>query len=88
MTLRLRSLHSGAYTRFSLSGPVPTALPGRLLRQLVTQLALWTGWPVDVVLSVEDPADFNEVWIAELLAVPDRHLRVRFTGGRKSHDHY
>ena len=87
MTLRLRSLDSGAYTRLSLSGPVPTALPGRLLRQLLPQLAFWTGWPVDVVLSVEDPAEFSEAWIAELLAVPDRHLCVRFTCRRKRHDH-
>ena len=77
MTLELRPLHGGAYTQFSLSGPVPSAPQG--LRRLLTMFALWNGYPVDVVLFVDaETAGWCEVWGDALAPVPARHLEVTF----------
>jgi hypothetical protein len=77
MTLELRPLHGGSYTQLSLSGPVPSA--PRELRRLLTSFALWNGYPVDVVLSVDaETASWCEVWADALSTVPARHLEVCF----------
>jgi hypothetical protein len=76
MTLELHSLH-GSYTQVSLSGSVPSA-PQRL-RRLLTLFALWSGYPVDVVLFVDGTtASWCEVWVDALSSVPGRHLTVTF----------
>lgn len=78
MTLELRPLHGGSYTQFSLTGPVPSA-PPRGLRQLLTMLAHWNGYPVDVALSVDaQTADWCETWTDALACVPARHLEICF----------
>jgi hypothetical protein len=77
MTLELRPLYGGSYTQLSLSGPVPSAPQG--LRCLLTTFALWNGYPVGVVLSVDaQTAGWCEVWTDALCSVPARHLEVRF----------
>ncbi len=77
MTLELRPLHGGSYTQLSLRGPVPSAPPG--MGRLITTFAHWSGYPVNVVLSVDmETAGWCEVWTEVLCAVPERHLEVRF----------
>ena len=77
MTLELSPLCGGSYTQFSLSGPVPSS--PRALRRLLTTFALWNGYPVDVVLSVDaQTASWCEVWADALSTVPARHLEVCF----------
>lgn len=77
MTLELRPLDGGSYTQLSLSGPLPSVPVG--LRRLLTWLAHWNGYPVDVVLFVDkQTAGWCEVWTDALASVPDRHLEVRF----------
>ena len=77
MTLELRPLLGGSYTQLSLRGPVPSAPPD--LRRLVTTLANWNGYPVDVALFVEpETANWCEVWADALSHVPGRHLEVCF----------
>ena len=82
MTLELRPLHGGSYTQFSLSGPVPSDPQGPWLRRLLTMLARWNGYPVDVVLFVDaQTAGWCEVWADALATVPARHLEVTFLVG-------
>jgi hypothetical protein len=79
MKLMLSPKEGGSYTRLSLCGWLPTALPGRELRRLLSMLSFWSGWPVRVVLSVDaQTASWCEVWTDALCAVPERHLEVQF----------
>ena len=85
MTLELRPLHGGSFTQFSLLGPVPSAPQG--LRRLLRMLALWNGYPVDVVLFVDaQTAGWCEVWCDALASVPARHLTVTFRGVATPHE--
>jgi hypothetical protein len=75
----LRALHGGAFTQITLSGPIVSAPPpASSLRRLFSQLAFWSGYPVHVVLSVNEQAKWLETWAAALAAVPERHLRIEF----------
>ena len=77
MMLKLRPLQGGSYTQLSLSGPLPSEPQG--VRRLLTAFALWSGYPVDVVLFVDaQTAGWCEVWADALASVPERHLEVRF----------
>ena len=76
--MKLAPLHNGAFTKMSFSGPLVTAIPGRVLTRLLSQLAFWSGRPVHVVLDADASASWLEVWIDALAAVPERHLRVEF----------
>lgn len=79
MTLKLRALEHGAYTRVSLTGAMATVPQGKELRRLLSTLALWHGGAIDVVLCVgTDTAGWLEIWDEALAAVPARHHRVRF----------
>jgi hypothetical protein len=73
----LRPLLGGAFTEVRLHGPIISAPPeASALRQLFSQLALWNGYPVHVVLSVDEQAGWLEMWTDALAAVPGRNLRV------------
>jgi hypothetical protein len=77
--LTLSPREGGAYTRLSLSGTAPTALPKAKLRGLLRMLSFWSGWPVTVALSVEaDAAGWCEWWTDALCAVPEGQVEVRF----------
>ena len=76
--MKLSPLYGGSFTRLSLSGPVVTVVPGRVLRPWLSQLAFWSGRPIRVVLGADAPASWLEVWTEALTAVPERHLRVEF----------
>lgn len=78
ITMNLSPLHGGSFTRLSLSGPVVTAVPGRVLRPWLSQLAFWSGRPIHVVLGADAPASWLEVWTDALAAVPERDLEVEF----------
>lgn len=87
ITLELYPLHGGSYTQLSLSGPVPSAPQGSGLRRLLTLFALWSGYPVDVVLFVDRPtASWSEVWVDALSSVPGRHLTVTFRAEVTPHE--
>ena len=78
ITMKLSPLHGSSFTKVFLSGPVVTAVPGRVLRSWLSQLAFWSGRPILVVLGADAPASWLEVWAAALAEVPERHLRVEF----------
>jgi len=79
MTLKLRALHGGAYTKLSLDGPMATVPQGAQLRRLFGLLAFWSGAPVDVVLCVSiDTSGWLEIWSDALAAVPARDARIRY----------
>jgi hypothetical protein len=79
MTLMLRPLGGGSYTQLLLLGPVPSSPVPLNLRRLLTMFSDWSGYPVDVVLSVDkQTAGWCEVWTDALCAVPARHLEVTF----------
>jgi hypothetical protein len=79
MTLTLRPLAGGSYTQLLLLGSVPSAPVPLNLRRLLTMFSNWSGYPVDVVLSVDkQTAGWCEVWTDALCAVPARHLEVTF----------
>ena len=77
--LELSPRDGGSYTRLSLSGSLPTALPVRELRRLLAMLAFWSGWPVSVVLRVDaTTANWCEWWTEALCAERARDFEVRF----------
>jgi hypothetical protein len=81
MTMELRPLHEGAYTRISLKGPVVTTPSARDVRRLLGLLAFWSGGPVHIVLSVAGTNAeicWSELWDDVMRAVPARHAEIRF----------
>lgn len=88
MTLELRPLHGGAYTQLSLCGPVCSSPQRQVMRQLVSALTHWNGWPMHVVLYVDaQTAGWCEVWAEALGGIPERHLQISFriaSDGNKS----
>ena len=79
MTLELCPLYGSSYTQLTLSGPVPSA--PQKMRRLLAMFSLWSGYPVDVVLFVdEQSAGWCDLWIDALGSVPAHQLEVRFQG--------
>lgn len=81
LTFTLRPLFDGAYTKISLQGPVASVPQAREMRQLISLLWLWHGYPVDVVLYVDGTnkgACWQEIWEDVLGRVPGRLLDIRY----------
>jgi hypothetical protein len=79
ITARLSPVHGGAYTRFQLSGSVPTAIARRAMKRLVCGLSFWSGWPVECVLCVDrETASWCEWWSEVLGVIPEHHLKVQY----------
>lgn len=79
MKVQLSPQNGGAYTRLRLCGSVPTAVPRKTAAQLVRGLSLWSGWPVECVLSVEREAACWCEWWTDLLAdISVHHLKLRY----------
>lgn len=86
--LKLSALHGGSFTELRLRGALPTALSPVGLRRLFTRLSFWSGWPVELVLSVDEAtAAWCDVWIDALRDVPEHHLEIRLAGRREVERH-
>ena len=81
MTMRLRSLHGGAYTGLTLQGPIATVPTRRHVRRLLSVLSWWHGGRVDVVLSAGERAGWLEVWDDALVGARAARLRIAFGRG-------
>ena len=80
---RMTPQHGGSFTRWRLSGSVPTALPGWEMRQVIRTLWFWSGWPVELVLPVAvETAPWLEQWCAAVAATPEDHLHMRLVARR------
>ena len=87
LTLELRPLHQGAYSQFTLKGPVATVPQALQVRRLMSVLWLWHGSPVDVVLCVDGTntgACWLEIWEDVLGRVPVHHLNLRYRISRNT----
>jgi hypothetical protein len=84
--VRLSPLHGGSFTRFRITGTVPTAVPALELRRLAGKLSFWSGYLVECALSAErEGAAWCEWWTDRLADIPERHLKVRFIIRRDTH---
>ena len=82
----LSPLVGGAYTKFRITGTIPTAVPARKLKRLVEELSFWSGYLVECALSVErEGASWCEWWTDRLAVIPERHLKVSFIIRRNTH---
>lgn len=84
LTLNLRALEGGAYTKVRLTGAVATMPQARQLRRILSVLALWHGGPVDVVLCVDGTAEWLEIWDDAFRTVPARQANLRFLISRET----
>jgi hypothetical protein len=78
---QLTPMEGGAYTKFRLSGIMPTSAPQMLSRQLIYGLSFWSASPVSCVLCVdkeETAASWCEWWTELMAGIPGRHLDVRY----------
>jgi len=83
MRVRLQPLDGGAFTEMQLCGTVPTALPPQVMRQLVSTLSFWSGWPVVLALRAEvATAGWFEYWCDAVSGIPARHLELRVRRSR------
>jgi len=75
----LSPVHGGSYTQVLLSGVLPSVLPIKELRKLVDRLSLFSGYPVECVLSVaKEEAGWCEFWTNTLGSIPAQVLEVRY----------
>jgi len=82
--IHLRPEHGGAYTRWRVTGSTPSAVPARQLDRLMWMMAYWSGWPVELALSVDlETAGWCEWWADVLAGVHPEHLRLRFVARRR-----
>jgi len=84
--LQLQPGKAEGKTCLSLTCTVPDSLPAPVLYQLLALLAFWSGQRLDVALDAAGPAWWLEVWADALVAVPERHIRVRFDLSRQEDD--
>ncbi|MFH1176216.1 MAG: hypothetical protein V1750_02330 [Acidobacteriota bacterium] len=86
--LHLSPLHSGSFTRWRLSGSVPTAMPGRELGRVIRTLWFWSGWPIELVLPVAaETACWFEYWSDAIAEIPEDRLVLRLMTKRAEADH-
>ena len=73
--------------KLRLTGFVPTAVPRRTAASLARGLALWSGWPVRCVLSVDkEAASWCEWWTDLLVGMPEDLLELRYDIVRANED--
>lgn len=78
ITMRLSSIHGGAYTLLRAEGVVPTAVPLRELRRLARGLSFWNGYPLQCALSVgKEDLGWCGWWLDHLSLIPEHHLELR-----------
>lgn len=67
----------GSFTRLVLCGALPTALPKWELRRLIERLSLFSGYPIECVLSVDkEAASWCEWWSELLVGMPERQIEL------------
>jgi|GEM_PF-2537844 len=75
----LRPAAGGAFTEWRISGSTPTAIPALQLQFLMQAIALWSGWPVALALSVElGTAAWFSWWTDALAGVEPEHVQVEY----------
>ena len=74
MVVRMAPELGGSYTRVWARGVIPSAVPDLSVRRALAGLAMWSGWPVRLVLSADVlMVPWLEYWTTSLSRVPARH---------------
>ena len=82
IALQLWPIYGGAYTRLSVAGVIPTAVPSRELQRLLRGLSFWSGYPVQCALSAGGvDLGWYGWWLDQLAVIPGRHLELRCVRG-------
>ncbi len=85
--IHLRPEQGGAYTRWRVTGSVPSAVPAWQLERLMKMIAFWSGWPVELALSVDrQTAGWCERWADALADIHPEQLRLRFIVRREGRE--
>lgn len=74
MVVHLAPELGGSYTRIRAQGVIASGVPDWSVQRVLAGLALWSGWPVRLVLSADvQTALWLEYWLTSLGRVPERH---------------